>query len=181
MSSVDASWDNSPSKAWFHLLCHAPSRSTLQRFLKWWHSDRSGTVEHESLVSQELQPGEGALLAGGLTAAGTWLAFPEEEHPLGWLRAGDMPGLVLLMGKAWQLPIIQNILVVSLGYFFWDTFLDDCSYLYLCFHKHSQYPCHFQLGNWNTASFYLFICLFLFCLMWLLWALLSLLLHFVCQ
>lgn len=25
------------------------------------------------------------------------------------------------MGKTWWLPIIQNILIISLGYFFWDT------------------------------------------------------------
>lgn len=38
----------------------------------------------------------------------------------GWGQ-DTLPGLVLLMGKTWQFPIIQNILVVSLGYFFWDT------------------------------------------------------------
>lgn len=64
-------------------------------------------------------------------------------------------------------------------FFLRHTFLDNCSYLYLCFPKHSQYPSHFQLGSRNTTSFYLFIC-FLFCLMWLLWAFLSLL-QFVCK
>lgn len=54
-------------------------------------------------------------------------------------------------------------------FFLRHTFLDNCSYLYLCFPKHSQYPSHFQLGSRNTTSFYLFVC-FLFCLMWLLWA-----------
>lgn len=66
------------------------------------------------------------------TASGTWLVFlkevlcmywlcAQEECPLRWLKAGDVPGLVLLLGKTWWLPIIQNILIMSSGYFLWDA------------------------------------------------------------
>lgn len=46
---------------------------------------------------------------------------------LGWLRAESMPGLVQLMGKTWWLPVTQNILIISSGFFsethFWMTVL----------------------------------------------------------
>lgn len=107
VSSMGAFWDNSPPR--LGSICFM-SRSILQRFLRLWQSDKSGIVEHECFVSLMLHPSEGAPWQGHFPAAGTWRAFPkevlcvpwlcaQEEHPLGWLRSGYVPGLVLLTAK----------------------------------------------------------------------------------
>lgn len=175
---MDAFWDNSPSKAWFHLLYIRPlPGAEISAVRQGWDCE-AGELCQRDIAPKWSSPGARViplLLAPGWHFLRSFCVC----RALGWLRAESMPGLVQLMGKTWWLPVTQNILIISSGFFLRHTFLDDCSYLYLYFPKHSQYPSHFWLGNWNPTSFYLFIC-FLFCLMCLLWALLSLL-HFVCQ
>lgn len=162
-------------------LCLAPSKSVLQRFLKWWQSDKSGILEHECFVGVILHPSGGEpCWQDNFTASGTRLAFPkgvlgtywlcaQEERPPRWLKAGDVPGLVLLLGKTWWLPIIQNILIMSSGYFLWDadfwmTVLIFI-YVFLSFLNVSfTSSCEIEI---QCLFIYLFV---LFCFSQLLWA-----------
>lgn len=132
MSSMGAFWDNSPSKARFHLLYVWPLPGTYcGDFWNDGNQTRGGFWSMSALSAWYCtQVGE-SCWQDNFTASGTWRASPkevlctnwlcaQEECPLRWLKAGDVPGLALLLGKTWWFPIIQNILIMSSGYFLWD-------------------------------------------------------------
>lgn len=180
MSSTGAFWDNSPSKAWLHLLYVKPLLGAYCR--DFWNDGsqtRVGLWSMRALSAWYCTQVKEPYRQGNFTAAGTWLAFPEEvlwmywlcaqeECPLGWLRAGYVPGLVLLMGKTWWLPIIQNILI-SLGYFFWDThfWITVLIFIYVFL----SIPNILLTSSWEIEIQQAFIYVFVFCFAsWLLWA-----------